>query len=73
MKVSLTDHAKTRLLERDIDTHQAIKLVKADLKTNKILGDKVEVKGRTDNGRDIGVVYIALSKNKVTIITAYNL
>lgn len=71
MRVRLTDHAKTRLLERGIDLALVKKVIKIDGKTKAILGGKVESTADIDEGRRLTVIYEVLSKNEVIIVTAY--
>lgn len=71
MKIELTNHAKYRLMERQIDVGQAKSVVKSDLKTNSRSSGKVVVSAVVANGRTVEVVYQRLSKSSVIILTAY--
>lgn len=69
-RVELTNHAKYRLMEREIDVHQAKKVAKNGSVVKQDSDGTIVVKGTTDQGKILKVVY-KIENNKLIIITAY--
>ena len=70
VKIILTNHAKYRLLERGIDTHQVKKIIKNGSIVKISSDGTIVVKGLSDGGKFIEVVYFK-NGNNLVIKTAY--
>jgi len=70
VKIILTNHAKYRLLERGIDTHQVKKIIKNGSIVKINSDGTIVVKGLSDGGKFIEVVYFK-NGNNLVIKTAY--
>jgi uncharacterized DUF497 family protein len=71
MRIDLPDHAKCRLLERNIDISNIKKVINSPQKAESVWDDRLKKKSKLDNGKVLEVVYKKITKNKVIIITAY--
>ena len=69
-EIVLTDHVKYRLFEREIDTHEAKKIVKNGKITKTDPDGTITQSGLCSNGKILTVVSIK-EGNKIIIKTAY--
>ena len=69
-QIVLTDHVKYRLLEREIDTHEAKKIARKGKITKTELNGTITKVGVCSNGKSLVVVLI-IEGNKIIIKTAY--
>ncbi len=71
-KIILTNHAKSRLLERGIDFSNVKKIIKSALKTKVNSFATIKTSGVTHTGEILEVVFVK-EENKIIIKTAYYL
>jgi hypothetical protein len=69
-EVILTDHVKTRILERGIDVHEAKQTVKNG-KVTKTENNAIITKERVLGDNRVLVVVFKQERSKIIIITAY--
>lgn len=69
-EIILTDHVKYRLLEREIDVHEAKKIVKNGQVTKSESSSTIKKVGVCSNGGSLTVIS-KKEGNKIIIITAY--
>lgn len=69
-EIIVTDHAKYRLLEREIDVHEAKKVVRNGKITKTKFDGTITKEGVCSNGKSLSVVFIK-EGNKIIIKTAY--
>ena len=69
-EIIVTDHAKYRLLERDVDVHEAKKIASNGKVTKTESGGTITRTGTCSNGQSL-IVVSKKEGNKIIIITAY--
>ena len=70
IQIVLTNHAKYRLLERNIVVSQIKKMVKDAPRTKRESDDTISTRAALADGRVVKVFY-KLAGNKIIILTAY--